>query len=48
LNLPEIKETLISQGVIPVGGKPDMLDQLIRSEIKVWADVVQKGKILVN
>jgi len=25
-----------------------MLDQLIRSEIKVWADVVQKGKILVN
>ncbi len=48
LNLPEIKETLISQGVIPVGGKPDMLDQLIRSEIKVWTDVVQKGKILVN
>lgn len=48
LNLPEIKETLTSQGVIPVGGKPDMLDHLIRSEIKVWSEVVQKGKILVN
>jgi len=48
LNLPEIKETLTSQGVIPVGGKPDMLDHLIRSEIRVWSEVVQKGKILIN
>jgi len=43
--LPENKETLAKLGISITGGKPEALDRLVRSEIKVWAQVVKRGKI---
>ena len=45
LTLPDVKEALAKQGVDPVGGKPEQLDTLVRSELKLWAQVVSRGKI---
>ena len=48
LATPDVRQTLAGQGVVPVGGKPDKLEQLIRSEIRLWTDVVAKGRIVIN
>ena len=45
LTLPEVKEAMAKQGVDPVGGKPEKLDTLVRSELKLWSRVVSRGKI---
>lgn len=43
--LPENRETLTRAGIRIIGGKPDALDKLVRSEIKRWAEVVKRGNI---
>jgi tripartite-type tricarboxylate transporter receptor subunit TctC len=43
--LPENRETLTKLGISIVGGKPDALDKLVRSEIRTWTQVVKRGKI---
>lgn len=43
--LPEVRETLVKAGVTITGGKPEMLDALIRREIKQWTEVVKRAKI---
>lgn len=43
--LPENRETLTRLGITIVGGKPDALDRLVRSEIKTWSQVIQRGNI---
>ncbi len=48
LTLPEVKEAMAKQGVDPVGGKPERLDTLLRSEIKLWSQVVTRGKIVAD
>lgn len=48
LTLPEVKEAMIKQGVDPAGGKPEKLDTLLRSEIKLWSQVVTRGKIVAD
>lgn len=48
LALPEVKEAMAKQGVDPVGGKPERLDTLLRSEIKLWSQVVTRGKIVAD
>lgn len=45
LKLPEIRDAMLAQGVTPVGGKPERLDQLVRSELRLWSDVVTRGRI---
>jgi tripartite-type tricarboxylate transporter receptor subunit TctC len=45
LALPDVKEAMVKQGVEPVGGKPEKLDTLVRSELKLWSQVVSRGKI---
>ena len=45
LTLPDVKEAMAKQGVEPVGGKPEKLDALVRSELKLWSQVVSRGKI---
>lgn len=45
LTLPDVKEAMSKQGVDPVGGKPEKLDILVRSELKLWSQVVSRGKI---
>jgi tripartite-type tricarboxylate transporter receptor subunit TctC len=45
LALPDIKEALERAGVEPIGGKPEKLDALVRSELKTWAHVVKTANI---
>jgi len=42
---PEMKQQLLEQGAIGVGGKPQELDALIRKEYERWLRVVQTGNI---
>jgi tripartite-type tricarboxylate transporter receptor subunit TctC len=48
LTLPDVKEAMSKQGVDPVGGKPERLDTLVRSELKLWSQVVTRGKIVAD
>jgi tripartite-type tricarboxylate transporter receptor subunit TctC len=48
LTLPDVKEAMAKQGLDPVGGKPERLDTLLRSEVKLWAQVVTRGKLVAD
>ncbi len=48
LALPEVKEAMAKAGVDPIGGKPEKLDALVHSEIKMWTQVVKKGNITAD
>ncbi len=48
LALTEIRDSLISEGINPVGGRPEILDQFIRNEISKWTEVVRRGNIELN
>ena len=48
LTLPDVKEAMAKQGVDPAGGKPEKLDTLLRSELKLWSQVVTRGKIVAD
>jgi tripartite-type tricarboxylate transporter receptor subunit TctC len=48
LALPEVKEAMAKQGLDPAGGKPERLDTLLRSEVKLWTQVVTRGKIVAD
>jgi tripartite-type tricarboxylate transporter receptor subunit TctC len=46
--LTEVKEAMAKAGVDPIGGKPERLDALVQSEIKMWSQVVKKGNITAD
>ena len=48
LALPEVKETMLKQGIDPAGGKPERFDTLLHHELKLWAQVVARAKIVVQ
>jgi tripartite-type tricarboxylate transporter receptor subunit TctC len=48
LTLPDVKEAMAKQGIDPVGGKPEKFDTLVRTEIKMWTQVVTRGKIVAE
>ena len=48
LALPELKEAMARQGLDPAGGKPERLDALVRNELKLWSQVVTRGKIVAE
>jgi tripartite-type tricarboxylate transporter receptor subunit TctC len=48
LTLPDVKEAMAKQGLDPVGGKPERLDTLLRSEVKLWSHVVSRGKLIAD
>ena len=48
LTLADLKEAMARQGVEPAGGKPERLDTLVRSELKLWSQVVTRGKIVAD
>jgi tripartite-type tricarboxylate transporter receptor subunit TctC len=48
LALSEVKEAMVKQGVDPAGGLPEKLDALLRSELKLWSQVVTRGKIVAE
>jgi tripartite-type tricarboxylate transporter receptor subunit TctC len=48
LNSPDMKQSLAAQGCIAVGGTPEALSALIRSEYQLWSKVVRAGGIRVE
>jgi tripartite-type tricarboxylate transporter receptor subunit TctC len=48
LTLPDVKEAMAKQGLDPVGGKPERLDTLLRNEVKLWTQVVTRGKLVAD
>ena len=44
LNTPQMKDSLASEGAVPLPGPPERLATLIREEIAKWADVVRRAK----
>jgi tripartite-type tricarboxylate transporter receptor subunit TctC len=48
LLLPEVKDAMARMGVNTAGGKPERLDSLVRSELVMWKQVVQKGHITAD
>lgn len=45
LALPEIKDILTKQGLIPAGGEPERLSNLVRVELERWRRVIAEAKI---
>jgi tripartite-type tricarboxylate transporter receptor subunit TctC len=45
VNAPAMKESLLAQGVIAVGGKPEELDALITREYEQWVKVVRARNV---
>jgi tripartite-type tricarboxylate transporter receptor subunit TctC len=48
LTAPEMRESLLAQGCIAVGGKPEELTALIKNEYALWSRVVQAGGVKVD
>jgi len=48
LTAPEMRESLLAQGCIAGGGKPEELAALIKNEYALWSRVVQAGGIKVD
>ena len=45
LQLPDIREVLANQGMVPRGGSPEQFGDMVRKELARWARVVQAAKI---
>ena len=45
LALPEMREFLAKQGLIPAGGEPERLSKLVRAELERWTRVIAEAKI---
>ncbi|MDB5901031.1 MAG: Tripartite-type tricarboxylate transporter, receptor component TctC [Ramlibacter sp.] len=45
---PDVKEAMAKQGVDPAGGAPERLGTLLRKELKLWSQVVTRGKIVAE
>jgi tripartite-type tricarboxylate transporter receptor subunit TctC len=45
LGTPEMKDGLLAQGCIAVGGKPEELTALIKQEYELWSKVVKTGGV---
>lgn len=43
LNMPDVRELLIGQGLEPVGGSPEQFSAHVGSEMKKWASVVKRS-----
>ena len=45
---PEMRDSLLAQGCIAVGGRPEELTALIKNEYARWSRVVQAGGVKVD
>jgi tripartite-type tricarboxylate transporter receptor subunit TctC len=48
MNLPDVKENLTKQGLIPVTSTPQELAALIKSDLPRWQKVVDDAKIKID
>ena len=46
--MPDLRENLIKQGLIPVTSTPDELAALIKADLVRWSKVVADAKIAVD
>ena len=45
VHLPEVKQKLVEQGADPVGGSPEELDRVVKTELRSWAAVIRDAGI---
>ena len=45
IQLPDIREVLANQGMVPRGGSPELFGDMVRKELVRWVRVVQAAKI---
>jgi len=45
IQLPDIREVLANQGMMPRGGSPEQFGDMVRKELARWARVVEQAKI---
>ena len=45
INLPDVKQKLLEQGGDTVGSSPEVLDRVVKGELKKWADLIRDAKI---
>ena len=45
LQLPDMRDVLANQGMVPRGGSPEQFGDMVRKELVRWARVVEKAKI---
>ncbi|HMG60650.1 MAG TPA: tripartite tricarboxylate transporter substrate binding protein [Burkholderiales bacterium] len=45
LDFADVKELLSRQGLVPAGGKPEKLTQMVKSELERWTRVIAEAKI---
>jgi tripartite-type tricarboxylate transporter receptor subunit TctC len=48
LKLPDVREAMAKQGVVPVGGAPDRLLQLLQRDIPRWTKLVSTAQIKID
>ncbi len=48
VHLPEVKQKLTEQGADPVGGSPEELDRVVKTELKSWAAVIRDAGIKLD
>jgi tripartite-type tricarboxylate transporter receptor subunit TctC len=48
LRLPEVREAMAKQGVLPVGGRPERLQQLLARDIPRWTRLVASARIKID
>ena len=48
LNVPEVRERLLSQSTEPVGNSPEAFAAFIKSEHDKWADVIRRAGIRMD
>ena len=45
LALPEVRDILEKQGLVPAGGEPERLSNLVKTELERWTRVIAEAKI---
>jgi tripartite-type tricarboxylate transporter receptor subunit TctC len=48
LAMPDVRETLDKQGLVPSPGRPEDLGTLVKNDFARWADVIRKAKIVAD
>lgn len=45
LAMPDVRDALDKQGLVPTPGKPEALGELVRTDLVRWADLIRRAKI---
>jgi tripartite-type tricarboxylate transporter receptor subunit TctC len=48
LAMPDVRETLDKQGLVPAPGRPEALGTLVKNDFARWANVIKKAKITAD